>query len=54
MRLAVCQLVSSFPTRELAYIRSELEVRYTSFNVLVVGVVEMTVDDLLGEGEGSV
>jgi len=38
----------------MAYIRSEFEVGDTSLNVLVVGVVEMTIDDLLGEGEGSV
>lgn len=39
---------------EMTYIRSELEVRNTSLDVLIVGVVEMTVNDLLGESEWSV
>ena len=39
---------------EVTYVRSELEVRNTSLDILVMGVVEMTVNDLLGEGEWSV
>jgi len=38
----------------VTYVRSELEVRNTSLDILVMGVVEMTVNDLLGEGEWSV
>lgn len=38
----------------LTHIRSELEVRDTSLDVLVVRVVQVTVDDLLGKGERSV
>jgi hypothetical protein len=38
----------------VTYVRSELEVRNTSLDILVVGVIEMTVNDLLGEGEWSV
>lgn len=53
MRLA--RGLAEFQGREfMAYIRSELEVGDTSLNVLVVGVVEMAIDDLLGEGQGSV
>jgi hypothetical protein len=40
--------------REITYVRSELEVRDTSLDILVMGVVEMTVNNLLGEGEWSV
>lgn len=40
--------------QEETYVRSELEVRDTSLDILIMGVVEMTVDDLLGEGEWSV
>ena len=36
------------------HVRSELEVRNTSLDILVMRVVEMTVNDLLGEGEWSV
>ena len=36
------------------YVRSELEVRNTSLDILVMGIVKMTVNDLLGEGEWSV
>jgi len=38
----------------VTYVRSELEVRNTSLDILVMGVVKMTVNDLLGEGEWSV
>jgi len=35
-------------------VRAELQVRLAADNVLVLGVVQVTVDDLLGEGEGLV
>jgi len=38
----------------VTYVGSELEVRNTSLDILVMRVVEMTVNDLLGEGEWSV
>ena len=40
--------------QRITYVRSELEVGDTSLDILVMGVVEMTVNDLLGEGEWSV
>jgi hypothetical protein len=49
----ICTLLKH-EIREITYVRSELEVRNTSLDILVVGVVEMTVNDLLGEGEWSV
>jgi len=36
------------------YVRSELQVRDASLELRVVGVVQVTVDDLLGESKGSV
>jgi hypothetical protein len=38
----------------VAHVRAELEVRDTALNLLLMRVVEMTVDDLLGEGERAV
>jgi hypothetical protein len=38
----------------VAHVRAELEVRDTTLNLLLMRVVEMTVDDLLGEGERAV
>lgn len=35
-------------------IRTELEVRLSTLNVLVVSIIQMTVDDLLGEGQRMV
>jgi len=35
-------------------VRAELEVGLSTLNVLVVGIIQMTVDDLLGEGHGLV
>jgi len=32
-------------------IGAELEVRLSALNVLVVGIIQMTVDDLLGKGQ---
>ena len=34
-------------------VRTELEVVCATLDVLVVGVVEVTVDNLFGEGEGT-
>jgi hypothetical protein len=36
------------------HVGAKLEVRDTTLDLLLVGVVEVTVDDLLGEGEGAV
>jgi hypothetical protein len=33
-------------------IGTELEVRLSTFDVLVVGIIQVTIDDLLGEGQG--
>lgn len=38
----------------MTYVRSELEVGFTSLDVLGLGLVQVTVDDLLGVGKRSV
>jgi hypothetical protein len=40
--------------RRGAHIRSQLQVRDTTLDVLLVWVIKMTIYDLLGEGKGSV
>lgn len=40
--------------RGATHVGAKLEVGDTTLNVLLVGVVEVTVDDLLGEGKGAV
>ena len=36
-----------------AHVWAQLEIANTTSNVLIVGVVQMTVEDLLGQGEGT-
>jgi hypothetical protein len=38
----------------LAYIWAEFEIRDPSLDFLFVRVIEMTIDDLLSEGKGSI
>lgn len=35
-------------------VRAELEVGLATLNILVVGIIQMTIDDLLGKGHGLV